>query len=326
MGKELYLGFDTSNYTTSIAVCDGENNILANLKTLLPVKEGERGLRQSDAVFSHVKNIPTMTEELKKVVSEYTSIGYKVEAVAVSEKPRDAEGSYMPCFLVGLSAAESVSASLGVPLYKTTHQAGHIAAASLSACGTEKFSSLIEKEFLALHVSGGTTDLLHVRPDSDKIFDIERIGGSRDANAGQMIDRTGVRLGMKFPCGPALDKAALDYTGKRPSVGRLPVNGTECNLSGLENKAMSLIESGASVEEVSAFVLEYVARTLEKIVSAAKESVGDVPVVYAGGVMSSGYIKMRLLGSGLFSSPAFSSDNAAGVTVIGALLHKKKKV
>ena len=62
--KALFLGIDTSNYTTSAALADGDGNIIVNLKRLLPVKEGERGLRQSDALFAHTKNLPLIMGEL----------------------------------------------------------------------------------------------------------------------------------------------------------------------------------------------------------------------------------------------------------------------
>ena len=96
----VYVGIDTSNYTTSVALCNEDGRILANLKSPLPVKEGARGLRQSDAVFEHVRNLPALMKEL-----EAELIGKRVVAVGVSATPRDAEGSYMPCFLSGKSAA-----------------------------------------------------------------------------------------------------------------------------------------------------------------------------------------------------------------------------
>ncbi len=317
MKRRLFIGIDTSNYTTSFAVSDACGNILANLKILLPVKEGERGLRQSEAVFAHVKNLPAIAKEIREKIalagfsdSEFCAIGY-------SATPRDSEGSYMPCFLVGEAVAEMLSALLGVPLYKTSHQAGHIMAAASSACELNGISvdEFIREEHIALHVSGGTTDLLYVKPDDEKIFDITRIGGSADANAGQIVDRTGVRLGFRFPAGPALDAAAVKFSGKLPSV-RPSVKGLECNLSGLENKTEKMIKDGCSHEEVSAFTLEFISKTIETIVAGAKDIYGDLPVVFAGGVMSSAYIRERLSKIGIFSESVYSSDNAAGVALI----------
>ncbi len=323
MTKKLFIGIDTSNYTTSVAICDESGNILTNLKRLLPVKEGERGLRQSEAVFAHVKNFPDIAEMLKEFLSSLT---YKAEysAIAVSATPRDADGSYMPCFLVGVALAEMLSATLQIPLYKTSHQVGHILAAASSAVGGDKteLDSLLSEKHIALHVSGGTTDLLLVSPDNENIAAIERIGGSSDANAGQIIDRTGVRLGFPFPCGPFIDEAALRY-GKKAKGIAVSVKGLECNLSGLENKALKLIEEEKSIEEVSTYVLEFIAKSIEKMVSNAFEVYGKKKVVFAGGVMSSRYIKNRLSYLGMFSEPQYSSDNASGVAIAASILFGK---
>ena len=319
---KLYLGFDTSNYTTSIAVCNENGDVLANLKRLLPVGEGERGLRQSDAVFAHIKNIPTLTDELRNVLRRY-SAGSEITAAAVSSRPRSVEGSYMPCFLVGVAVAETVCAALDIPLYKTSHQLGHVMAAVNSACKNSSvpITSVISAKHLALHVSGGTTDLLLVKPDESEVFKAERIGGTNDANAGQIIDRTGVRLGFSFPCGPYIDRAAIEF-GKRVKPGKLSVNGTYFNLSGLENKAQTMMNNGTSTEEVSAFVLSYIAASIEKILSNAFEIYGKLPVVFAGGVMSSDYIRSIIGHLGYFSDAEFSSDNASGCALLASRLHK----
>lgn len=324
MTKRLFIGIDTSNYTTSVAICDESGNILTNLKRLLPVKEGERGLRQSEAVFAHVKNFPIIAEMLTEFLD---SLSYEAEysAIAVSATPRDAEGSYMPCFLVGIALAEMLSAVLRIPLYKTCHQVGHILAAASSAVNGDKdvLCNILSEPHMALHVSGGTTDLLLVSPDSEKIVSIQRIGGSSDANAGQIIDRTGVRLGFPFPCGPYIDEAAVRYGSKAKGVA-VSVKGTDCNMSGLENKALKLIEEEKSIEEVSAYVLEYIAKSIEKMVFGAFETYGRKKVVFAGGVMSSRYIKNRLSHLGMFSEPQYSSDNAAGVAIAASILFGKE--
>ena len=199
--KDLFLGIDTSNYTTSVALCDIDGNVILNLKKLLAVKMGERGLRQSDALFSHTKNLPLIMSELK----DFLDSGYrdaKVLAVGCSATPRDAEGSYMPCFLSGVAAAETASAVLGCDKYLFSHQNGHVMAALYSSGMTE----LLEKEgsFAAFQVSGGTTELLLVTPGRDS-FKIEQIGGTQDMNAGQAIDRTGVLMGLSFPCGKEME-------------------------------------------------------------------------------------------------------------------------
>ncbi len=312
--KKVFLGIDTSNYTTSSALCDEKGEVLLNVKIPLQVKDGERGLRQSDAVFQHIKNLPTAAGKIGDFIRNNDC---RIAAVGFSAYPRGIEGSYMPCFLAGESSAVYAAEACSVPLYKTSHQAGHIMAAVYSSCadGGADINELIKEEFLAFHVSGGTTDLLRVQPDLKEIFEIEHIGGTRDINCGQAIDRAGVMMGLKFPCGPELDKAALVYEGKTEKT-RLSVNGMECNLSGLENKSAELFAKNNNVSETSAYVLDYIARTLEALTLNAINKYGEKSIIYAGGVMSSKYIKERLNKYGMFADAAYSSDNAAGVALI----------
>ena len=82
-----FVGFDTSNYTTSVAYFDGNTGM--NCSKLLPVKQGELGLRQSDAVFAHTRNLPTAIAKLRAIL---TAGGYTIAAVGCSATPRDAEG------------------------------------------------------------------------------------------------------------------------------------------------------------------------------------------------------------------------------------------
>lgn len=321
-GKNLFLGIDTSNYTTSTALCDEAGAILLNCKIPLPVAEGARGLRQSDAVFHHVKNLPEAAKAYGEALRETSGT---LIAVGASYAPRDTEGSYMPCFLSGLAAAEYAAATADLPLYRVSHQAGHIMAALNSACrnsGADR-DVLMNERFLAFHVSGGTTDVLLCEPDETLIFRITQIGGTRDINGGQAIDRTGVKMGLHFPCGAEMDKAALSFTGKVTRT-KLSVDGTWCNLSGLENKAVGLYESTGDLAGTSAYTLDFIARTLEKITQNALAEYGDMPVVYAGGVMSSQYIRRTLAKYGMFADAQYSSDNAAGTALLAAELYRRE--
>ena len=200
MREQCFVGFDTSNYTTSAAVCSVDGKIIANLKIPLPVRSGECGLRQADAVFAHVKNLPVLTDRLGEVLGDR----YEPIAVGVSSTPRDAEGSYMPCFLCGVSAAHSFASGIGVPVLNFSHQCGHIMAAAYSSGCADK---LMSDKFLAFHVSGGTTELLLVTPTKDTIS-ATLVGETLDLNAGQVIDRVGVSLGLDFPCGAKLEELA----------------------------------------------------------------------------------------------------------------------
>lgn len=312
---ELFLGLDTSNYTTSAALCDGEGRVFWNQKKLLPVKEGERGLRQSDAVFHHVKALAETAETLRRVLSEVPG---KLTAIGYSRTPRDAEGSYMPCFLVGSSVAEMLSAAMDVPAFAFSHQAGHMMAAAFSACEKESLSleDWICSPFLAFHISGGTTDIIHTTPSEIHILQAERIGGTLDINAGQLIDRLGVKMGLPFPCGAAMDEMAVSCTAKVPKAP-VTVKELSCNLSGLENKALAyLAETEENKSLTSKYVLHAVAMTLLRLTENLRETYPSLPIIYAGGVMSSRYVRPFLSPHGRFAEPVYASDNAAGIALL----------
>jgi len=204
-------GIDTSNYATSVAVFDSDGMEVVKNRKLLPVKENELGLRQSDAVFLHTKQIPEVISELKGCCDNLCAVG-------VSTKPRWVEGSYMPCFLVGEAVAESVSVTNNCEIFKTSHQVGHILSALYSCNRLDLLRT--EKPFLAFHVSGGTTDLLLCTPDKDEVIVSEEIAHSLDLKAGQLIDRVGLMLGIKTvkPAGEVLaacrEKGVLCLTAK----------------------------------------------------------------------------------------------------------------
>ena len=151
----VYLGIDTSNYTTSVCLYNADDGSVINQRKLLPVREGELGLRQSDAVFHHTQQLPDL---FAQAFAEYDG---EVKAIGVSSRPRTVDGSYMPCFTVGLGTARILSESLRVPYYAFSHQQGHIAAALYSINRLD----LIDQPHIAFHVSGGTTEALGVNMD-----------------------------------------------------------------------------------------------------------------------------------------------------------------
>lgn len=314
MTKKVYLGIDTSNYTTSLAVCNEDGKVIANIKKLLDVKDGEKGLRQSDAVFSHVKNLPMLSNELSSALENCT-----IEAVGVSVSPRDIEGSYMPCFLVGKATAVTVAASHNAPVYEFSHQAGHIMAA-LYSC--DMVDELIDKEFIAFHVSGGTTETLYVKPNGNT-FAVDIVGATADISAGQAIDRAGVMMGLRFPCGKELERLANEYTGKLPKP-KICVKGMECNLSGLENISDKLYKETLDKPYVAAYVLNFVSETLIKLTENIREAYPGIPIVYAGGVMSNKILQSKLskFADTYFATPEFSADNAAGIALLAKKSHK----
>ena len=297
------VGIDTSNYTTSAARYDGER-VLENRKLLLPVKPGEKGLRQSDAVFHHVKQLPQVLEP----ILEMGPAG----VVGVSITPRSEIGSYMPCFLVGKGFACTLGAAWGVGVKFFSHQQGHIAAALYSAGKLE----LLDRKFLAFHVSGGTTEALLVRPDPQGMPEVELAAQSLDLKAGQAVDRVGVMLGMGFPCGPELERAALAWDG--PVKARAYMKGRDCSLSGVENQCRKLWEEGHPREEVARTCLEMVLAALDAMCAGLLEDFGPLPVVFSGGVCSNSILRERLTEKygGAFAAPEFSADNGAGAAIL----------
>ena len=300
------LGIDTSNYATSLAVFDTAGEVVCAKKRFLPVKEGQLGLRQSDALFHHTAALPEMLKELS---GEFDLT--KISAVGVSEKPRPVEGSYMPCFLAGVSAAEAFALARGIPLVRTTHQQGHAAAALFAAKGEEFF----REKTLLFHISGGTTDLLLC----DEVKHIETLGTSSDLYAGQAVDRVGVKLGFGFPAGVEVSRLAAecDVTIKPKSS----VRGMECSLSGLENRCQAMLKQGEQPEDVARFCLTNVRDTVFEMTAFARKQYGQLPVLYAGGVMSNQWMREKLLSAGdvYFAEPAFSCDNAVGAAIYAAL-------
>ena len=309
----MFFGIDTSNYTTSAALYDAKKGEIIQRKKLLPVREGELGLRQSDAVFAHVKQLGDIVTEL------FDNEKYNIDAIGVSTRPRDIEGSYMPCFLVGDMVAKTVSASAAVPKYEFSHQQGHIAAALFSA----KRLDLINENFIAFHLSGGTTEALLVTPDENRIIKCEKVAGSADLKAGQAVDRVGVMLGLPFPAGKYLEELALQSTAKfkiKPTM-----KGKECCLSGIENKCKKMLDSGEKPEDIALFCLKSIEAALCGITEALIEDYGKLPLIYAGGVMSNKIIRKTIEDkyNGIFALPEFSSDNAAGIAVLASIASEK---
>ena len=306
----FFLGIDTSNYSTSLCAFSRDKGIIYHDKRMLPVANGGLGLRQSDAVFEHTRILPQMIDKIATEV-DLTDTA----AVGVSTRPRNIEGSYMPCFLVGLSVASAISAAAKVPRYEFSHQEGHLMAAlyatTLHADGV--------KDFIAFHVSGGTTDAVLCSLDNG-IFTINPLATSLDAHAGQIIDRIGVKMQLKFPAGAQLSELAKQSTSN--SKLKPTLKGYNCCLSGLQNRCETMLKEGKDNFDVARFCLNSIAASLVEMTKALRMQYGSLPVIYAGGVMQSevirDYISARI-NSAYFASPAWlSADNAAGVAILAS--------
>lgn len=308
----IYLGFDTSNYTTSVACC-GESE--RNIRRLLLVKSGQRGLRQSDALFQHVKQLPDLYTELCDDIDIKKAV-----AVGVSISPRSVEGSYMPVFLAGEGYADVCAASLGVPLYKFSHQDGHIMAGIDSA----KAYFLLDRPFISVHLSGGTCEILLTEFIKNR-FSVKIIGGTKDISAGQLIDRIGVALGMNFPAGKEMENLA-----KTADKGiKLPVNANDgyINFSGIETKTLSLIKNEDNAA-LSLGMFNAIACAVSKAIVFCVEKYDISDVLVAGGVASNSiikeYMQKNINANVYFASPELSTDNAYGIALLTKICHENK--
>lgn len=302
----LYMGIDTSNYTTSVATV-GDCQI--NTRKIIDIKEGMRGIRQSDGVFVHLKELPELFDTLEIDTKRISGIG-------VSVTPRRCEGSYMPVFLAGESFARVIAKTLGVPLYRYSHQEGHIMAGILSG----GFYELLEKPFLAVHLSGGTTEILKCEYKNYH-FETEIVGGTLDISAGQLIDRLGVRLGMKFPCGKEMDKICRECKDK-PIKLKTSINGAYMNFSGMETRLLEMAET-YDAGLLSKSALTFIGESLAKAIN----SLDCCDVLFVGGVASNSllrsYLKEKLSANVYFATPELSCDNGVGIAELARREHNK---
>ena len=299
----IVIGIDTSNYTTSIAFFDGDGG--ENCSKLLPVKQGELGLRQSDAVFAHIKSLPELSGRLFSHIQQE-----EIRAVGVSTRPRAVEGSYMPCFMVGYSHAKLLADTLNVPLVEVSHQQGHVAASLWSAGHLE----LLKKPHLAWHLSGGTTELLLVEPEGKNVK-CTKIGGTTDISAGQLIDRTGQLLALPFPSGKHLDQ--LSGEAAKANLFKVKCQQMQFSLSGVQNKVQQYHEKSGIPAETAAYALRCVAYAVFQATKQALSQYPDLPVVFSGGVASNSMLRKVLAPlNPIFAQPQFSTDNAMGVAVL----------
>ena len=299
------IGIDTSNYTTSIAYSDGNSGV--NCSKLLPVKQGELGLRQSDAVFAHIKSLPELSGRLFSHVR-----AEEITAVGVSTRPRAVEGSYMPCFMVGYSHAKMLADSLRVPLIEVSHQQGHVAASLWSAGHLE----LMDEPHLAWHLSGGTTELLLVEPEGKNVK-CTKIGGTTDISAGQLIDRTGQLLQLPFPSGKHIDALSKEATMKE--TFKVKCNNMEFSLSGVQNKVQQFHGKHGIPAETAAYALRCVAKSVYLASEQALQAYPGLRIVFSGGVASNSMLREVIAPlNPIFSEPQYSTDNAMGVAVLAS--------
>lgn len=295
--KEYFLGIDTSNYTTSVAIVDNQFNVVADERQLLIVKPGTRGLRQSEAYFQHGRNLPILIEKAFKNINSSL-----IKAVSVSNKPRNIEESYMPVFLSGVQTGNIIANTLGIPIYENSHQEGHIEA-------IRQYSEIKNREeFICYHLSGGTTEILHIKNKNIKI-----IGGTKDIAFGQLIDRIGVKLNMDFPCGKKLDELASCYITSELKPKHIKINDLYFNISGIETYYSKEIPN-FTPKEIAYSMFQSINLCLKDLVKETILKTGIKEIIFAGGVSSSTFIRND--NSNIIFGK-YGPDNAVGTALIG---------
>lgn len=303
------LGIDTSNYKTSIAITDSNGDIVFEKSEFLEVEQGKRGLRQSVAFFKHSNVLPLFIREALSDIDVN-----KITSIAVSDKPRNVEGSYMPVFLAGINSATVLSAALGVPMHTFSHQEGHIEAI-MSSYPDEA------DEFIVFHLSGGTTECLKCKRNGNHI-DAEIIGGTLDISIGQLLDRAGVKLGYSFPSGKYLDKIACNHEATiKPK--KVKIRDGYFNLSGTETEVMKSID--ADGDAIIPGLFAEISELLYKEAKLLSEQYGIKLVVMTGGVAASSFVRNYIDNKSenerdleiFFGSNKLSGDNAVGIALLG---------
>ncbi len=324
----MFLGIDTSCYTTSLAVVDGNNNLLADYRRLLDVKKGRLGMAQSEMFFAHSHSFPELLGLLFKEIEAGS-----LKGIAVSSRPRPQENSYMPVFRAGENMAKVISQSLSLPLFFTSHQEGHIKAAIWSALGGQspkegspelsgfpmaELEAGLGAEFLAVHLSGGTSELLKVKEKAAG-FEIE-ILAQADLAAGQFIDRIGIALGLPFPCGPHLE--GLARSSKASLTLPVSQNSGAFYFSGPYTAACRLLERGAPASDLAETVFNCIAQTVCRAVLKAREETGLKQILFCGGVICNKIIRQRIYESlyphceVFFADAKYSGDNSIGIALL----------
>ncbi|NYB73516.1 hypothetical protein HZF24_05120 [Sedimentibacter hydroxybenzoicus DSM 7310] len=308
--KDYILGIDTSAYTTSIALIDQESQeILADKRKVLTVPMGQKGLRQQDAVFQHMKNFQELYSEI--------NINFNnIKTVSVSSRPRNVTGSYMPVFTVGQNYGKIIAKSLNCKYIEYSHQENHIAASLID------YYKEINNNVLAIHISGGTTEFLDVNKSS-KGYDAVIVGGSKDITFGQLIDRIGALFEFQFPCGFHME----NYLNENNNIDKIiapKISGDAyINLSGMENYFTNLyLSKKFNKKSIINALFTYVSDCIIHIINEIKLSSDIETIIIAGGVASNSLIRKRILNklnneyNVILPTKENASDNAVGTAFL----------
>ena len=312
------LGIESSCDETGIAIYDSEEGLLAhNLHSQIDLHKEYGGVVPELASRDHVRRLLPL---IKKTLNEAKSDLKLLDAVAYTAGP-----GLMGALLVGSAMGRSLAYSLSIPAIGVHHMEAHLLAPMLE-------EDVPEYPFLALLVSGGHTQIVHVtKPGDYKI-----LGESVDDAAGEAFDKTAKLLGLSYPGGPALSALAEKGDSKRFLFPRPMTNrpGLDFSFSGLKTFALNTVNAELNddfrdeqtrADIARAFVDAVVDTFIIKCRRAIKET-GLKELVVAGGVSANKQLRLGLNGlmgevngKVYFPRAEFCTDNGAMIAYAGYL-------
>jgi len=300
--EPLVLGIETSCDETGIGIVRGRTLLSNTIASSMDEHARYGGVVPEVAARAHLE---ALQPSIERALAEAQVTLDDLDAIAVTSGP-----GLAGALMVGVGAAKGLAVSLGKPLYAVNHLVGHIAA-DIVAGDAEP----IEYPTIALLVSGGHTSLLHVR---DLTTDVELLGETVDDAAGEAFDKVARLLGLPYPGGPQIDKAAV---GGDPKAIRFPRGLSKASdlekhrydfsFSGLKTAVARWIERAeANGEEVP----------IADVAASFREAVVDVLVTKALAACQDRGVPRLLLGGGVIANRRLREVTleraaAAGVTV-----------
>ena len=307
-GKFLTLGIETScDETAASVVADGRFVMSNVISSQIDIHTQYGGVVPEIASRKHLERI---NDVIQRALDDAGVTAAEIDLIGVTYGP-----GLVGALLIGVAAAKTMAYALDKPLVGVNHMQGHIAANYL------EYPEL-EPPFMSLVVSGGHTEIVNVT-DYNKC---EKLGGSRDDAAGEAFDKVARVIGLGYPGGPKIDKAARE--GDRDAVHfkrvYLEDGSYDFSFSGLKTQALNYLNSERqagreiNVNDVAASFQEAVVEVIaDKAVSAALEFNRD-KIVMAGGVASNSRLRELLESKAarhgieiLKPSPVLCTDNAA---------------
>lgn len=307
------LAIETSCDETTAAVVEDGRCILSNvIASQIELHARYGGVFPEIASRAHIEAIvPVIEQAMQEAHLGFDDLG----AVAVTYGPGLA-GS----LLVGVNAAKGLALGRNLPLVPVNHLEAHIYAHWLEVESEGAASARLEFPLLALIVSGGHTELILMRDHGQ----YEYLGGTLDDAAGEAFDKVGRLLGLPYPGGPAIQKAAQDGN---PEAFRFPRawldDSYDFSFSGLKTAMLRVVQKysappqGRLLADLAASFQAAVVDVLSAKTARAAEEFGVLAVLLCGGVSANQSLRAETCERAgvpvYYLPPIFCTDNAAMV-------------